>query len=224
MADVLPLFSSAARMVIYINGKPLAYALGLSIASSWSVETVQVLGEFIAQSIEPLYMPPVTGTLSVIELLTPQTQASMKAAANQKGNIANPNGTYTDLHKKGQVFAPSLDNTTGTGNNVLNMSNLYRHLDPASVLISQSFDLEVYMKVPRIGMDSAGVINYTDLNSRDSLEECLIIKDCRITSKNISISPGALINVPLEFQGLLVQNSALSEGAREQLDSTTYQS
>jgi hypothetical protein len=141
----------------------------------------------------------------------------MKAAANQRGNIANPNGTYTDLHKKGTVFAPSLDNTSGSGNNSLNKSNLYRHLDPATVLISQTFDLA-------ITMDSNGVINYVDAQNRDSIEEFLFIKDCRLASKSVSLSAGSIINIPLEFQGLLIQNAALSENAREQLDSNSYQS
>lgn len=224
MSDILPLFASAPRMVIYINNNPIGYALGLSIASSWAVETVQVLGEFTAQSIEPLFMPPVSGTLSIIELLTPQSQSNMKSAANQRGSIANPNGTYTDLHKKGTVFAPSLDNTSGSGNNSLNKSNLYRHLDPATVLISQTFDLAVYIKVPAITMDNNGVVNYTDAQNRDTIEEFLFIKDCRLASKSVSLSAGSLINIPLEFQGLLIQNAALSENAREQLDSNSYQS
>jgi hypothetical protein len=72
-------------------------------------------------------------------------------------------------------------------------------------------------------MDSSGVCNYTDIKNRESLEEFLFIKDCRLQSKNVSISPGSLVNVPLEFSGLLVQNAALAENAREQLDSSNYQ-
>ena len=224
MSDILPLFASAPRMVIYVNNRPIAYAIGLSVASSWAVETVQVLGEFMAQSIEPLYMPPVSGTFSIIELLTPQAQTNMKAAANVKGTATNPAGTYTDLHKKGTNFASSLDNTTGTGNSALNNSSLYRHLDPATVLISQSFDLAIYMKVPAVTMGADGIVNYTDPKNRDVQEEFMYIKECRLTSKSVSISPGSLVNVPLEFQGLLIQNAALSENAREQLDSSNYQS
>jgi hypothetical protein len=224
MSDVLPLFASAPRMVIYVNNKPIAYAIGLSVASSWAVETVQVLGEFIAQSIEPLYMPPVSGTFSIIELLTPQAQSNMKTAANQKGTIANPAGSYTDLQKKGTVFSPGLDNTTGTGNSALNASGLFRHLDPASVLISQTFDIAIYMKVPVATMGSDGQVNFTDAKNRFTQEEFMFIKECRLTSKSVNISPGSLVNVPLEFQGLLIQNAALSENAREQLDSSNYQS
>jgi hypothetical protein len=223
MSDILPVFASAPKMVIYVNNQRIGYALGLSVNVSIAVDSVQVLGEFISQSIEPLYMPPVSGTFTVIELLSPQTQANMKSAANTRGTISNPAGTYSDLQKKGQTFAPALDNTTGSGADTLNNQFLYRHLDPATVLISQTFDLAVYIKVPRIGMDSSGVCNYTDIKNRESLEEFLFIKDCRLQSKNVSISPGSLVNVPLEFSGLLVQNAALAENAREQLDSSNYQ-
>lgn len=223
MSDILPTFASAPLMVLYVNNQRIGYALGLSVNVSIAVDSVQVLGEFISQSIEPLYMPPVTGTFTIVELLSPQTQSNIKSAANVKGTATNPAGTYTDLHKKGQVFAPALDNTGGSGADTLNNQNLYRHLDPATVLIRQTFDLAVYIKVPRVGIDNNGVCNYTDIKNRESLEEFIFIKDCVLQSKNIVISPGSLVNVPLEFSGLLVQNAALSENAREQLDSTNYQ-
>ena len=92
-------------------------------------------------------------------------------------------------------------------------------LDPALVLLTQSFDVDIYLRVPvKDALESVdknknvapNTINVNTLASNVEqngvLEEVklMTVKDVRITGRNTNISMGALINEPLTFQGLML--------------------
>jgi hypothetical protein len=94
---------------------------------------------------------------------------------------------------------------------------LHHHLNPETILISQTFDIDIYLKAPKFTIDSNGYA--TDYQGVDTEVSFLTIKDCRINGMNGTIAPGQLLEEPLSFMGLLAVNTALAEADREGFDS-----
>lgn len=206
MSKVLPLFAAAPRLVIYVNTVPIAYAVGLNMSVSVDIIPVKILGQFEIASLEPAAYNPVTGTFRVIRLLKSSTQSNLTSAA-QKSESSLVGG------KGDAVLSPSITSSDDK-TSVLNQAFLHRHLDPSQVLISQTFDIEMKLKIPKM---TVGTDNMVDAYTGDAEESFLRIQDCRIVGMDGEIAPGRLLEEPLSFQGLLAVNSGLS--VSEKLDS-----
>lgn len=205
MSKILPLFAAAPRLKIKINGVDIAYAIGLNMNVSVDIVPVKILGQYEIASLEPSAYNPVTGTFRVIRLLNPKTQDNIKLSAE--------NGRTALLGKNTQL-ASSIANTSSSSS-VLSQSYLHRHLDPTKILISQSFDIELFLKIPKMTLENGMVKTYDG-----DLEESFIkIQDCRIVGMDGEIAPGRLLEEPLAFQGLLAINSGLGTAGAEALDS-----
>ena len=223
MSKVLPMFASAPRCEVRINDIPIAYAIGLSLNVSVDVIPIKVLGQFKVKSLEPTMYNPVTGTFRVIRLTSKDLMSKHKTlAAQNKADIVGASTT---------IKASVEDSDLSSGHSVLGQDYLHRHLDPERVLLSQTFDLNIYMKTPVFetqngvvfsegpAVDSKGAPilgQSTDLVAT----QFMTIQDCRIVSMDGEIAPGRLLEEPLAFQGLLVINSALADALQERLDST----
>jgi hypothetical protein len=198
MANILPLFNSAPRMKLRLNGKTLAYAIGFNVGVSIDVQPVSIIGSHQPVALEPLMYNVVSGTLQIVRLFSNRTSA--KAVAD-----ANPNAQITA--KASVIEEANSDNS----NNPLARSELYKHLDPRQVLASRSFDIDLYVRVPK-----------TDGSGGEDEVPWMSIKDCRITSRNTNIAMGSLTNEPLTFQGLLATNyDATGTNALMIADTTT---
>jgi hypothetical protein len=205
MSKVLPLFAAAPRLKIKVNGVDIAYAIGLNMNVSVDVIPVKILGQYEIISLEPAAYNPVTGTFRVIRLMSPTTQKNMKDAA-EVGR--------TSLIGKDTTLASSVANSSDSSS-VLSQSYLHRHLDPSKILVSQSFDIELFLKIPKMTLKDGMVETYDG-----DLEESFIkIQDCRIVGMDCELSPGRLLEEPLAFQGLLAINSGLGTAGAEALDS-----
>lgn len=205
MSKILPLFAAAPRLKIKVNGTDIAYAIGLNMNVSIDVVPVKILGQFEIAALEPTAYNPVTGTFRVIRLLNPSSQAAIKAAA--ESGRTNLLGSTTTIE-------PAISNASGSSS-VLSQSYLHRHLDPTKVLISQTFDIELFLKLPKMTFENGIVKTYTG----DEEESFIKIQDCRVVGMDGEIAPGRLLEEPLSFQGLLAINSGLGSGAKEGLDS-----
>jgi hypothetical protein len=205
MSNILPLFAAAPRLKIKVNGVDIAYAVGLNMNVSIDVVPVKILGQFEIASLEPSMYNPVTGTFRVIRLLNPATQTAMKTAS-ESGR--------TSLLGATTVLNPSVTNTAASSS-VLSQSFLHRHLDPTKVLISQTFDIELFLKIPKMTLTGNSVSAYTG----DLEESFLKILDCRVVGMDGEIAPGRLLEEPLSFQGLLAINAGLGSIGAEGLDS-----
>jgi hypothetical protein len=182
MAGILPLFNSAPRIKIRLDGKTLAYAIGFNIGISIDVQPVNIIGTFQPVSLEPTMYNIVTGTMQIIRLISQQQREDIK-------NLAKTN------ENKQVVDSPSyvVDYEQDTANSPIKRGGLYQHLDPRQVLSSRSFNIDLYIRVP-----VAGAV----FNGETDEVLWMSVRDCRITSRNTNISMGSLTNEPLTFQGI----------------------
>jgi len=218
MAGTAPLFTTAPRLKIIVNGKQLGFAVGLSVNVSVDLQPVQIIGQFGAVSIEPTRYNVVTGTMQIIRLAS-----TLPFDAYKNHFIENPGILGPDVGAKGidpTTGAETTDNLTGVSsidsNNPVAQSGLIMHLDPRAVLLSSTFDLVLKLKVPII-TGGPETLNTKLLNNTATLAEIedvnwatqfrdvdwMKISGCRITSRNVNIASGQLVNEPVSFQGLL---------------------
>lgn len=220
MAGKLPLFASAPRAAIYLNDKKVAYAVGLSLNCAVNLQEVRILGEFAIQSIEATGYLPVSGTFQVVRLLSQASQNNYKTAAASLQNDMTGDPSTADLNDV-TALSNSVPNTGTSGSGGMQgQVILARHLDPRTVLASQSFDIELKLKVPVISNLSDPKTAYTIPTTVpfDMEESFLIVKDCRLIGASASISPQQLLTESVEFQGLLMINQA-RPGIKENFDS-----
>lgn len=192
-----PLFSSAPRIKIRANGQLIGYAIGFSVNVSVDVQPVYVIGEYAPVALEPNLYRPVTGSMQIVRL------RDLSAGSTGTGLVKNAAGETVAV----------TDPTVAKNNSPLDQKALFKHLEPQTILFSQTFDVDLYVKVPT-SETAAGVLTTTE-----SL--WMTIKDCRIVSRNTNISMGQLVNEPLNFQGLLV--SPTGETAAFTLDNSATQ-
>ena len=198
-----PLFSSAPRIKIRANGQLIGYAIGFSVNVSVDVQPVYVIGEYAPVALEPNLYRPVTGSMQIVRL------------RNLAEGVASTGGGKFVKNAAGKVVPPT-DPSAIANNSPLDQKALFKHLEPQTILFSQTFDIDLYMKVPT-SETADGVL--TTLTTTEAL--WMTIKDCRIVSRNTNISMGQLVNEPLNFQGLLV--SPTDETAAFSLDSSVKQ-
>lgn len=201
MADKLPLFAAAPLCKIIISGTEIAYAVGLSVNVGINLQEIRVLGQYEVESIEPLAMMPVTGSFQVIRLLTPKTRTDTTTlAASETNTLVRTAGEIKDVKglSKDAVIESSVPSDNGSGA-LTGSSELAKHLDPRTILLSTSFDIIIKMKTPSVKVKVGDVESWTE----GSHTTFMVIKDCRLSGASASISPGALLTESVEFQGLL---------------------
>jgi hypothetical protein len=240
MAGKMPLFAAAPRCVISINGVNIAYAVGLSMSVSTIIEPVRILGAFAPVSFEPLMVNPVRGTFQIVRLLDSVTRAAAVGAATNvfqsPNRIAGTAGSYPEGKEAsdGSAFTEigmeSSVGTLGTANaSILNQTGLYRHLDPVAVLLSQSFDIDIKLRVPLSTSLTDKKFTNGSLNSGEytlsSSLPFIRIKDARFSGARGSITPGTLFRESFTFEGLLaVSHFDASEKPVQKLDTTWTES
>lgn len=211
MSGKLPLFAAAPRLKILIGGLPVAYAVGLEVSVSTQLQEVRILGEFAIASIEPVMVAPVSGSFQIVRLMTAAGQAAVVAGADAISSSLTGN---PDAAIGNKIAIHNSVANSGTSND-FGQDLLFRHIDPRAVLYSQTFDIEMSLKVPRITLGASATARSepTATGGTDFLTTFLVIKDCRITSSSMNLSPAALLTQTMEFQGLLLQNTARPSGA-----------
>lgn len=217
MSGALPLFATAPRLKIYIQNQPIAYALGFNINVSVEVQDVYVIGQYAPVSNEPTMYNLVTGTMQIQRLVSQTTQNQLNDLANASSQLTSQQGRravadYANIAQGGEATSAA-----GTSNSILAQGELTRHLDPTKVLTSQAFNIRVFMKVPKI---EAG--NFASSNPILEEKEWIQIQNCRITSETMNITMGQLVNIPVNFQGLLM-TPAVADLTQFQLDSAVKQ-
>lgn len=205
MSNLAQSFLTAPRIKIYVDNQPLAYAVGFNINLSVSLADVNVIGSYAPIAQEAVQYNVVSGSMQIVRVLNQNTQTTLNTLANAAPQLTSagairPTTDFNALGTDGQVVAPS-----GTANSVTT-GLLARHLSPERVLLSKSFQIRLFLKVPNIGDDGQPVI--TPANPQGLKEiEFMVINDCRITSDSVSISMGSLVSTPVSFQGLLATPS-----------------
>lgn len=221
MAGKLPLFASAPRCVIEIDGRTVAYAVGLSLNTSVNLQEVRILGEFAVQSIEPVAVLPASGSFQIVRILDSATFANQKESGKALATNLSGNPATAGSEKAQDLVNAFNSGTSAAAGNDFGQAELLKHLDPRTALLSKSFDVKIKLRVPTAAAiatppaanDSAGIAAALETT------EFITIKDCRLTSSSMNIAPNQLLTMSLEFQGLLMVNEARG-GIKENYDST----
>ena len=217
--SIKPLFTSAPRMKLRATSfnedgtsttATIAYAIGLNVNVSIDVQPVFTIGSISAVSLEPTLYNVVTGTLQIVKLSRKNSRLVRKAAVADEA--FKKSRFQEDLASNARtVDEAALDSVAGQS--VLHQGDLHKHLNPDTVLLSKTFDLEIWINSHltdggngqgtnvNLATDANGApLNTAAINDNSIFK----IKDCRITSRNVNVALGQLINEPLNFQGLLL--------------------
>jgi hypothetical protein len=213
MSGLMAQFATAPRLKLYIYDQPVAYAIGFNISVSVDVQPVYVIGKYAPVSLEPTMYNIVTGTMQIVRLVSAAAQGKQNTNAALQPALTDQTG------KRATATFDTNSEIVGTDpistNTPLQQKELFRHLDPEQLLLSQSFNIRVFMKVPKI---SAG--NFVTTKPLLEEKEWMEVQTCRVTSRNTNITMGQLVNEPISFQGLLALNKT---GTQFSLDSATGQ-
>jgi hypothetical protein len=211
-AGLVPLFTSAPRLRLHINEQAVAYAIGFNVNIAIDVQPVQVIGQFSGMSLEPTVYNVVTGTMQIIKLISGSTKVEQAALVKSEPLIGNGVTTVATKNADGTVKVEAQTSVTevtasskADTNSLLSQQSLFAHLDPSKVLISRSFDMDLYLTVPVAAniaaTGTAPAVGQLSLNGTPA--RWMRIKYCRLTSRNTNIAHGQLVNEPVNFQGLM---------------------
>lgn len=173
MANQLSSFLNGSMLVIKIGKVQFAYCQSLSFSERMNIQPVGGMGSYSYQNIEPLQysaggsMQILRYSKKMLDLVTGQTPAQSPA------NIGNMNAQ-------------------NDGNSLLDSL----HFNPASILVSSTFDIEVY--------DRRGVGADVTANTK----KLMVIKDCRLTNYSISFTPGQLLNESVQYVCMGIEDYA----------------
>jgi hypothetical protein len=162
----------------------------------------------------------VSGSMQIVRLLDSasrtslNTNASATKAADKKTLQSLPDPALTGLKN------PATVETVGTSNSTISATeNLKRHLDPASVLASSTFDIEVWQMYPS---NSAVASKTGSLNNEGVLVKHFTVQNCRLNSRSASISAGQLLTESFSFTGTLLVSEDRVGGEGDVADSSAF--
>jgi len=234
MSGMMPLFVAAPRVILKVADVIIGYAIGLRVNVTLDIERVKILGQFEPIAIEPMFLPPCSGTFRVVRLLSFDSRSANAGAANatRDNNVTDPAAVgSTTAFGSSVATGPAAGGllTEPASGSVLGQGTLSRHLDPEKILYSQTFDMDLYIKVPNIAAGDLGTdnilnanANILDPNSAAAVyfeEHFLKVKDCRLTGASVDLTPGRLLEEPFSFEGLIAQTMRAGV-AQQNLDTT----
>ena len=171
MANKLASFMSGAQLVIYIGGKKVAFAQGLSFQESMDNVPVGGVGSFSYHAIEPLRYSA-SGSLSITRWSSKLTDF-IKSAFGAVGSTPSP---ISGANKIG----------ARDGNSLLDGVQF----NPVKLLSSATFDIVVYSKVK----DASGA-----LLPVANLKAAYKLENCRLSGYSFGFSPATLLQEGVTF-------------------------
>ena len=176
MAGIVPSFLSSAKLVIKMGSIELAYGSNLSFNDRMAVAPVGGIGSYNSDALEPLqYTAGGSFTITVYS----------SGAVNSLANSSN----IPDRALK-SISATAKRN----GNSMLVANNF----SPAALMISQTFDIDVY---ERVGQQATSATQNLLLTYQ--------LTDCRLTSYSMTFTPGSLVQENVGFLCIGVKDRSL---------------
>jgi hypothetical protein len=185
MAGKKPTFVTGLSSKIKLGGKTVAYAMDTSYVVNVDVVPVETLGRAEAAAIEPVNYT-VAGELTVVRY------TSVANGANINGTVINGNGLG------------NLDFTSG--------GNACDHVNPGNLLLSQSFDLEIYQKT-QTAPTAPG-----QLAATNEAVAYATIRDCRFTRKSGGITKRGIYTERYSFVGILADDDSFDAAYSGDID------
>ena len=167
MAGKTPSFITGATAKIKIGNLTMAYAQDVSYNTTVTTIPIETMGRYEVVSNEPVaYF--VDGSLSIIRYT--------KEAAAMNGTAANGNSVEQWNNAAGS------GGVAGDG------------FDPARMIASETFDLEIFQKLTSTSTESVGKL-----------------RDCRFTRKGGSINKRGILVEQFSFNAILMDNDSAVE-------------
>jgi hypothetical protein len=220
MAAQTPFFMSGPRLLLKIDGVKVAYAVGLDLRVSRNVQIVNTLGSFASVAIQATMYNGVSGSMQIVRLLDSDSRTKMVDAAKAGKDPARADGLKSEPDPALTGISGATTGGAGTANSLVTATeNLKKHLDPASVLASSTFDIEVWQMYPTTdtvaGKDPS-------LNNKGVLVKHFTVQNCRLNSRSASISAGQLLTESFSFTGTLLVSEDRAEGGRDESDLSAF--
>jgi len=193
---IRPVFVSAPQIKLVLDGVSVAYAIGISLSVNIDVQSVYAFGNYGPIAVDPLQYGVVSGTLQIVKLANTDVNGDQNAP-DKSASILNARKVASDtLHANDKIFneAGTVLTPAGgtTGGNSPLFGKLLKHLNPAQVLLSETFDMQIKLFHGNAAQNSKTEISL------------LTVKNCRISGANMNLSMGSIVNEPVSFQGLLL--------------------
>ena len=172
MAGKKPSFITGATAKIKIGNLTMAYAQDVSYNATVTTIPIETMGRYEVVSNEPVaYF--VDGTLSVIRYTKKASGngVAVDQSAQTTGNSVN-----------------AWSNSAGQGGNAGDA------FDPGNLLNSETFDMEIFSKIPG------------DTNSQNEIQSVIKLRDCRFTRKGGAINKRGILVEQFAFNAILADN------------------
>lgn len=169
-------FISGANAKIKVGGKTWAYASDVSYQVVVDTIPVETMGRYEAVANEPVNYS-VAGELSVVRY----------------SKIAQDTGKLSTGQKT---------STTGNG---IGQAGYSSHFDPASMMSSSTFNLEIYQKNQQV---QVGETNAGEIITNSIIK----ITDCRFTRKSAALNKRAILVDRFSFVGILASDDSFTAG------------
>ena len=220
MAAQTPFFMSGPRLLLKIDGVKVAYAVGLDLRVSRNVQIVNTLGSFASVAIQATMYNGVSGSMQIVRLLDSDSRTKMVEAATAGKDPARKDGLKSEPDPALTGISGAVTGGAGTANSLVTATeNLKKHLDPASVLASSTFDIEVWQMYPTTDTVAD---KGASLNNKGILVKHFTVQNCRLNSRSASISAGQLLTESFSFTGTLLVSEDRAEGGRDESDSSAF--
>lgn len=220
MAAQTPFFMSGPRLLLKIDGVKVAYAVGLDLRVSRNVQIVNTLGSFASVAIQATMYNGVSGSMQIVRLLDSDSRIKMVDAAKLGKDPARVDGLKSEPDPALTGISGAVTGGAGTANSLVTATeNLKKHLDPASVLASSTFDIEVWQMYPTTDTVAD---KSASLNNQGVLVKHFTVQNCRLNSRSASISAGQLLTESFSFTGTLLVSEDRAEGGRDESDLSAF--
>ena len=166
----MPTLLSAPRVYIKINSTIVAYAIGINVSIDVDVRPVPALGLFAPAAYEPVMYGVVTGNMQIVKLVNKNTLDNFGKSIVTGGTKLDGDKTVSNKTTNGGLYGSSQSNgnfqndggdqfaanqfksanAITDDNSLLNLldSNgnpISFNLDPNNILLSSTFDLDIYI-------------------------------------------------------------------------------
>lgn len=174
-------FASGSNLAIKIGSSFVAYGTSLSFSDDVSTGSVGGIGSYSYDALEPLQYAA-RGSFSVMRYST----ASMKeiAAAGSPAKVKAPARSAGVQGVEGET----------DGNSMLQASQF----NPVQLLLSRTFDIEVYERQNTSAESQTQKLVFT-------------LKNCRMTGYSMSFSPGSLVGENISFMAIEIVDEVTKE-------------
>lgn len=163
MAGQIPSFLNGANLIIRIGEIRVAFAQSMSFSRNVSHTAVMGIGAYDVLALEPTGFAA-SGSMQILRW----TDEMLKARKNDRTTL--PDNMQSTEDTKNLI-----------GNSIVDKSAL----NPAELLISTTFDIEVYEKDPASKVEG---------------KLLFVLRDCRISNYNFNFVPGELLVENVSFQ------------------------